>query len=179
MKPHHVLLITALSPLLILAARAQDHRPPLLPQPPMPHHRWAFAATYSSRISAVVYGPQGEVQALALRNGVAVSLPPDLGAQLQTTVVKGARVQVSGTQRVIAGQTSLLALSLTANGQTIVAIQPPPPIAEPLLRQRRRVRLRVPGDPLPSVALANPRRRQMVQHPPPLFRLLHRCRKMP
>ena len=126
MKPHHVLLIPALSPLLTLAARAQ-----ISPAPPPPAAHGAspmgIPATYSSRISAVVYGPQGEVQALALRNGVAVSLPPDLGAQLQTTVVKGARVQVSGTQRVIAGQTSLLALSLTANGQTIVAIQPPPP----------------------------------------------------
>ena len=136
-------------------------------------------ATYSSRISAVVYGPQGEVQALALRNGVAVSLPPDLGAQLQATLVKGARVQVSGTQRVIAGQTSLLALSLTANGQTIVAIQPPPPDSGPCCSNPPRVRLRVPGEPLPSVALANPRRRQMVQHPAPLFRLPHRCREMP
>ncbi len=129
MKPHHVLLITALSPLPILAARAQ-----ISPAPPSAAHGaspMGIPATYSSRISAVVYGPQGEVQALALRNGVAVSLPPDLGAQLQATLVKGARVQVSGTQRVIAGQTSLLALSLTANGQTIVAIQPPPPDSGP------------------------------------------------
>jgi hypothetical protein len=130
MKPHHVLLITALSPLLILAARAQ-----ISPAPPPPAAHGAspmgIPATYNSRISAVVYGPQGEVQALALRNGVAVSLPPDLGAQLQAAVVKGTRVRVSGTQRVIAGQISLLAQSLTANGQTMVAIQPPTPDSGP------------------------------------------------
>jgi hypothetical protein len=128
MKPNHALLITALSPVLALAASAQN---PSAPPPPPPAayggSPMSTAATYSSRISAVVYGPQGEVQALALRNGVAVSLPPDLGAQLQTAIVRGTRVQVSGTQRVIAGQTSLLAQSLTANGQTMVASQPPTP----------------------------------------------------
>jgi hypothetical protein len=128
MKPNHALLITALSPVLALAVSAQN---PSAPPPPPPAayggSPMSTAATYSSRISAVVYGPQGEVQALALRNGVAVSLPPDLGAQLQTAIVRGTRVQVSGTQRVIAGQTSLLAQSLTANGRTMVASQPPTP----------------------------------------------------
>jgi hypothetical protein len=120
MKPNHALLITALGTALALAASAQN--PAAYGGSPM-----GTAATYSSRISAVVYGQQGEVQALALRNGVAVSLPPDLGAQLQTAIVKGTRVQVSGTQRVIAGQTSLLAQSLTANGRTMLASQPPAP----------------------------------------------------
>jgi hypothetical protein len=128
MKPNHVLLITALSPVLALAASAQNPSvPPPLPPAAYGASPLGTAATYSSRISTVVYGPQGEVQALALRNGVAVSLPPDLGAQFQTPIVKGTRVQVSGTQRVIAGQTSLLAQSLTANGQTMVASQPPTP----------------------------------------------------
>jgi hypothetical protein len=128
MKPNHALLITALSPVLTLAASAQNPSvPPPLPPAAYGASPLGTAATYSSRISTVVYGPLGEVQALALRNGVAVSLPPDLGAQLQTAIVKGTRVQVSGTQRVIAGQTSLLAQSLTANGQTMVASQPPTP----------------------------------------------------
>jgi hypothetical protein len=128
MKPNHALLITALSPVLALAASAQNPSvPPPLPPAAYGASPLGTAATYSSRISTVVYGPQGEVQALALRNGVAVSLPPDLGAQFQTPIVKGTRVQVSGTQRVIAGQTSLLAQSLTANGQTMVASQLPTP----------------------------------------------------
>jgi hypothetical protein len=128
MKPDHALLITVLSPVLALAATAQNPpAPPPLPSAAYGASTMGAAATYSSRIRTVVYGPQGEVQALALRNGVAVSLPPDLGAQLQTAIVKGSRVQVSGTQRVIAGQTSLLAQSLTANGQTMVASQPPAP----------------------------------------------------
>jgi hypothetical protein len=124
MQPNHELLMTALIPVLTLAASAQN---PSAPPPaaaftasPMP-----TTAIYKSRISAVVYGPQGEVQALALRNGVAVNVPPDLGARLQASIVRGARVQVRGTKRVIAGQTSLLAQSVTENGQTMVASQPP------------------------------------------------------
>jgi hypothetical protein len=99
MKPDHALLITVLSPVLALAATAQNPpAPPPLPSAAYGASTMGAAATYSSRIRTVVYGPQGEVQALALRNGVAVSLPPDLGAQLQTAIVKGSRVQVSGTQ---------------------------------------------------------------------------------
>jgi hypothetical protein len=127
MKSNHALLIAALYPMLTLAASAQNvsapPSPSAAPYGPLP---MGTAATYNSRISTVVYGPQGEVQALALRNGVAVSLPPDLGAQLRTAILRGTRVQVSGTQRVIAGQTSLLAQTLTANGQTVVT-QPPAP----------------------------------------------------
>jgi hypothetical protein len=125
---HPLLIVTALSPVLTLAARAQNSSAPPPPPPsPVAQSSTGTAATYNSRISAVVYGPQGEVQALTLRNGVAVSLPPDLGTQLQTAIARGSRVQVSGTQRVIAGQTSLLAQSLTANGQTVIASQPPAP----------------------------------------------------
>jgi hypothetical protein len=114
--------------MLTLAASAQNPSAPPSPSAaPYGPSPVGTAATYNSRISTVVYGPQGEVQALALRNGVAVSLPPDLGAQLQTAIVRGTRVQVSGTRRVIAGQTSLLAQSLTANGQTTVASHPPTP----------------------------------------------------
>jgi hypothetical protein len=124
MKPNHALLMTALIPVLTLAASAQN---PSAPPPPgaFAASLMATTAIYKSRISTVVYGPQGEVQALVLRNGVGVSVPPDLGAQLQASIVRGARVQVSGTKRVIAGQTSLLAQSVTENGQTMVASQPP------------------------------------------------------
>lgn len=125
---HSLLIVTALSPVLTLAARAQSSSATPPPSPSsVAQSSTGTAATYNSRISAVVYGPQGEIQALTLRNGVAVSLPPDLGTQLQTAIARGSRVQVSGTQRVIAGQTSLLAQSLTANGQTVIASQPPAP----------------------------------------------------
>ena len=139
MKSNRQFLIAALSPLLALAAVAQTP-PPAPPPPPAdaiapppppaaplttPIQSGA-PATHSSRVSAVVYGPQSEVQALTLRDGVAVTLSPDLGMRLQATVTKGARVQVSGMERVIAGQTSLVAQSLTANGQTFVAAPFPP-----------------------------------------------------
>jgi hypothetical protein len=133
MKPNHALLMTALIPVLTLTASAQNSSAPppaAFAMPPM-----ATSAIFKSRIITVVYGPQGEVQALALQNGVAVSVPPDLGAQLQGSIVRGARVQVSGTKRVIAGQTSLLAQSVTEDGRTMVAspaaAPPPPPQGPP------------------------------------------------
>jgi hypothetical protein len=178
MKPNHALLITALSPVLALAASAQNPSvPPSLPPAAYGASPLGTAATYSSRISTVVYGPQGEVQALALRNGVAVSLPPDLGAQFQTPIVKGTRVQVSGTQRVIAGQISLLAQSLTANGQTMVASQlptpdrgtaaapPPPPPGPP--GPRGAAARRDPGGPPPPPP-APPAEGAAVPPPAPL-----------
>jgi hypothetical protein len=176
MKPNHALLITALYPMLTLAASAQNPSAP--PSPPPAAHGaspMGTAATYNSRISTVVYGPQGEVQALALRNGVAVSLPPALGAQLQTAIVRGTRVQVSGTQRVIAGQTSLLAQSLTANGQTMVASQPPapdggtaaaPPPPPPPPGPRGPAARRGPGGPPPPPP-PPPREGATVPPPPP------------
>jgi hypothetical protein len=132
MKFSHLPVIAALSPVLLLAAAAQT--PPSTPTPPanasalpvpMPETQAGSPATQSSRVNAVIYGPQGEVQALTLRNGVAVTLMPDLGTRLQSSVSKGTRVQVTGLQRVIAGQTSLIAQSLTANGQTFVAAPTP------------------------------------------------------
>ena len=157
MKPNHALLTIALSPLLTLAANAQE---PSAPPPPPPGASapspFGGAATYNSRISMVVYGAQGELQAFALRNGVAVSLPLDLGAQLRASLVRGARVQVSGTQRVIAGQTSLLAQSVTANGQTMVAGQPPTADAPP-----------PPPPPGPSGPGVPPARRGPGGPPPP------------
>ena len=135
MKPNRIFFLAALSPALILAAVAQNPVPPPLPAAPgalaspsareLVPQQGAFA-TRSSRVNAVVYGPQGEVQALVLRDGVAVNLPPDLGMRLHAGIAKGVRVQVSGTQQVIAGQTSLMAQSVTANGQTFVATQPLP-----------------------------------------------------
>jgi hypothetical protein len=135
MNHNRIILIAALAPVLALTAGAQT---PAVPSPPpapgtaAPPSALAVPAptqsgvpaTYSSHVSAVVYGPQGEVQALTLRNGVAVSLPPDFGVRLQSSVVRGARIQVSGTRQVIAGQTSLIAQSVTANGQTFIAAAP-------------------------------------------------------
>jgi hypothetical protein len=154
MKSTRIFLIAALSPALVLAAAAQapppaPPPPPLgeaAPPPPSVPVQQGVTATHNSRVSAVVYGPQGEIQAFTLRNGIAVSLPPDVGMRLQSSVIKGTRVQVSGIQQVIAGQTSLIAQSVTANGQTFVAAPatpdlgpgiaggappPPPPPAGP------------------------------------------------
>ena len=135
MNPNRIILIAALTPVLALTAGAQTPAPPSPPPAPgaaapppalaaPAPTQFGVPATYSSRVSAVVYGPRGEVQALTLRNGVAVSLPPDFGARLQSSVVRGARIQVSGTRQVIAGQTSLIAQSVTANGQTFIAAAP-------------------------------------------------------
>jgi hypothetical protein len=132
MKSTRTFLILALSPALVVAAAAQV--PPPAPPPPPPGasvpQQPGVTATHNSRVSAVVYGPQGEIQAFTLRNGIAVSLPPDLGMRLQSSVIKGTRVQVSGIQQVIAGQTDLIAQSITANGQTFVAA-PATPDREP------------------------------------------------
>jgi hypothetical protein len=153
MKSTRLYLIAALSPILALTAAAQVPPPAPLPPPadasapppPMSQMQGGSPATHSSRVTAVIYGSQGEVQALTLRNGVAVTLTPDLGTRLQSGVTKGTRVQVSGLERVIAGQTSLVAQSLTANGETFIAAPtpaqarpeiaggtPPPPPAGPL-----------------------------------------------
>ena len=135
MKSIRIILIAALSPALVLAAAAQNAAPAPPPPPPgseaslpppAPMAQTGTPSTHTSRIAAVIYGPQGEVQAVTLRDGIAVSLPPDLGMRLQSTITKGARIQVSGTQQVIAGQTSLVAQSVTANGQTFVATQSVP-----------------------------------------------------
>lgn len=139
MKSNRLCLIAALSPALALGAAAQTAptapppppadaiAPPSPPAAPLAIPIQSGApASHSSRVSAVVYGSQGEVQALTLRDGVAVTLSPELGMRLQATVTKGARVQVSGMERVIAGQTSLVAQSLTANGQTFVSASLPP-----------------------------------------------------
>jgi hypothetical protein len=119
---NRLILIAALSPVFSLAALGQTP-----PPPPMAQVQAGQATTHSSRVAAVIYGPQGEVQGLTLRDGVAVTLSPDLGMRLQSNVIRGSRVQVSGIQRVIAGQTSLVAQSLTANGQTFVASSTPNP----------------------------------------------------
>jgi hypothetical protein len=132
MKFIRILLIVALSPALVLVAAAQappPAPPPLSPgaaappPPPAPAAplRAGITTTHNGRVSAVVYGLQGEIQAFTLRNGVAVSLSPDLGMRLQSSVIKGTRVQVSGIQQIIAGQTDLIAQSITANNQTFVA----------------------------------------------------------
>lgn len=136
MKSIRVLLIAALSPVLALALAAQTPGP-VLPSPtpgaatssapafsaPL---QTARIATHNSRVSVVVHGPQGEIQAFTLRNGIAVSLPPGLGTRLQSSITKGVRVQVSGIQQVIAGQTELIVRSITANGQTFIASPPAP-----------------------------------------------------
>jgi hypothetical protein len=172
MKSTRIFLIAALSPALVLAAAAQA--PPPAPPPPPPGAapplppaasvpvQQGVTATHNSRVNAVVYGPQGEIQAFTLRNGIAVSLLPDVGMRLQSSVIKGTRVQVSGIQQVIAGQTSLIAQSITANGQTFVAAPatpdlgpgiaggtpPPPPPAGPQGPRGPRGR-RGPGAPPP------------------------------
>ncbi len=125
MNANRLVLLTVFAPAMVwAAAQSPDAVPP--PAPQAPPAIVGTSATHSGRITAVVYGPQGEVQAILLGDGAAVSLPPDLAMRAQAGVVRGSRVQVSGTQRVIAGQVSLIAQSLTANGQTFVAALPAP-----------------------------------------------------
>jgi hypothetical protein len=188
MNPNRLYLIAALSPVLALAAAGQTPPPApppppanvSAPQPPLPmaQIQGGVSATHSSRVSAAVYGPQGELQALTLRDGVAVTLPPDLGMRLQSNVIRGTRVQVSGIQRVIAGQTSLVAQSLTTNGQTFVAsapftdagpglaggtLPPPPPAGPP---DPRGPAGRGPGAPPPPPGGSAPPPRQPAHlHP--------------
>jgi hypothetical protein len=185
MKSTRIFLIAALSPALVLAAAAQAPLPAPPPPPPgaaapppppaaLVPVQQGVTATHNSRVNAVVYGPQGEIQAFTLRNGIAVSLPPDVGMRLQSSVIKGTRVQVSGIQQVIAGQTSLIAQSITANGQTFVAAPatldlgpgiaggtpppppPPPPPAWPQGPRGRRGPGAAPPPPPPVGAVAPP-----------------------
>jgi hypothetical protein len=183
MKSTRIFLIVALSPALVLAAAAQA--PPPAPPSPPPGAAAALPlstasgpvqqgviATHNSRVNAVVYGPQGEIQGFTLRNGIAVSLPPDVGMRLQSSVIKGTRIQVSGKQRVIAGQTSLIAQSITANGQIFASAPatpdrgpgiaggtppppPPPPPGGPQEPRGPRAH-RGPGVPPPPPVAANP-----------------------
>jgi hypothetical protein len=81
MKSNRLYLIAALSPVLVLAAAAQTPPPPPVdvsapPPPPTVQVQEGLPATHTSRVNAVAYGPQGEVVALTLRNGVAVTLTP-------------------------------------------------------------------------------------------------------
>ncbi len=148
MKPIRLSLIAALSPAFALSAFCQTPPPAppaanvSAPQPPRPAlpSRNGVATSHSGRVSSIIYGPQGEVQGLTLRNGIAVTLPPELAMRLQSNVNRGTRVQVSGIQRMIAGQASLVAQSITANGQTFVAAAP--------------VVDRVPGAPITGPAMA-------------------------
>lgn len=133
MKISRFYLIAAISPALALSAFCQIPQPPApavnvsAPPPPVsgPRTQDGMATSHSSRVSAIIYGPQGEVQALTLRNGVAVTLPPEMGMRLQSNVSRGSRVRVSGIQRMIAGQPSLFAQSMSVNGQTFVAAAAP------------------------------------------------------
>jgi hypothetical protein len=177
MKFTRMFLIVALSPAFVLAVAAQAP-PPAPPPPPIEGAappppptastplQSSVAATHNGRVSAVVYGPQGEVQAFTLRNGVAVSLSPDLEMRLQSTVIKGTRVQVSGMQQVIAGQTSLIAQSITVSGQTFVAA---PPISD----QGPGIAGGIPPPPPPPAGPqgpGGPRDRRRPGAPPPLPR---------
>lgn len=173
MKFNRTFLIAVLSPAFVLTAAAQS--PSLAPPPPAAgaaapqfpaestRTQTGSQATHSSRVSAVFYGPQGEVQAITLRSGVSISLPPDLAVRLQSNVTKGARVQVSGAQQVIAGQTSMIAQSITLNGQTFVAA-PPTPIRDSGIAARSPVPPPPPGGPLD---LRGPRGRRGPDGPAP------------
>jgi hypothetical protein len=123
MKLNRVALSIALSSAAALSAAAQVPPPP---PPGMPLAPAGQLVTHTSRVGTVVYGPQGELQAMVLRNGIAVSVPPDLGMRLQPAIAKGTRVQVSGSQQVINGQSSMVAQSVLANGQTFSTSQPGP-----------------------------------------------------
>lgn len=202
-------LVAALSPALAWSVFAQTpppvprQTPPPAPSLSSPQPLPAGAAPqlesggtvrHSGRVSSVVYGPQGEMQAFTLRDGVAVNVPPELAARLQSLVSRGSRVHVVGTQRMNAGQASLIAESITANGQTFVASPPladrapsklnpdaamaagapPPPPPPPDPRAPRGVAGREPGappspsgpmPPLPPRSDSNPPPPPPVQNP--------------
>lgn len=121
MKLNRVVLTIVLGSATVFAAAAQI--PP--PSPAAPEASAVQPVKHTSRISAVVYGPQGELQAIVLRDGIAVSVPPDLGLRLRPAIARGTRVQVSGSQQYINGQPMMAAQSVLANGQSFVASQPP------------------------------------------------------
>lgn len=81
--------------------------------------------TRTSHVRTIIYGPQGEVQGLTLRDGMAVSVPPDLGIQLRGVLSRGTLIQVSGQQQAIGGETVLFAQSIVANKQTSASAPPP------------------------------------------------------
>ncbi len=95
--------------------------------------------TRTSHVRTIIYGPQSEVQGLTLRDGVAVSVPPDLGIQLRGVLSRGTLIQVSGQQQAIGGETVLFAQSIVANKQTFATAppltgapaEPPPPPPPP------------------------------------------------
>src|SRR5580698_9470713 len=119
MKLNRVFITVALSSITAFSGVAQ------VPPPPSPGAPLASSGqlvTRTSRVGTLVYGPQGELLAMVLRNGIAVTVPPDLGKRLKSAVSKGTRVQVSGIQQVFNGQPRMVAQSVLANGQRFAAI---------------------------------------------------------
>lgn len=161
MKLNRVVLTAAISTATAIAGVAQVPPPP---PPGVPLVPAGQLVTHTSRVGTVVYGPQGDLQAIVLRDGIAVSVPPDLGMRLQPAIAKGTRVQVSGSQQVINGQPSMVAQSVLANGQAFVTQQVAPPLGPGLAEN-------VPPPPPPPCGASEPRgpsgRRGPGAPPPP------------
>jgi hypothetical protein len=105
--------------------------------------------TETGAIRDIIYGPQGEVQAVILRSDRIVSIAPELGAQMQMTLSKGAAVSVTGSPKQFGRQRQLFAQSVQINGQSFVAAAPAAGL--------------VPAGP----ALAGPGRPPAGEPPPP------------
>ena len=177
MRLKQAILLTAFGELALLTACAQTPMTGAPPPPPAaaaapapagmpgaPGAPTALGATLirSGRVRDIVRGPQGEVQALVLRDGATVSVPPDLGANLNG-IAKNARVRVTGTQPGGNSQGTLMAQSVEWNGQQFAATAappppngaapPPPPPSDPMTAgPRGRGPGRRPGPPPPPPA---------------------------
>lgn len=157
MKLNRVVITVAISTATAIAGVAQVPPPP---PPGVPLVPAAQLVTHTSRVGTVVYGPQGDLQAIVLRDGIVVSVPPDLGMRLQPAIAKGTRVQVSGSQQVINGQPSMVAQSVLANGQTFVTQQVGPPLGPRLAEN-------VPPPPCGASDPRGPSGRRGPGAPPP------------
>jgi hypothetical protein len=93
------------------------------------------ASTVRAAIRQFNYGPEGEISGLVLSNNMQVNFPPEFAYQIDSVARLKSEVTVTGYQRQSAtGKTILDAMSITANGQTIVVPALPgsaPPPAPP------------------------------------------------
>lgn len=130
-----LLRVTPISFALSAVACAQGPMPPA-PSPPAPAATsWV---TQASRVRAFNADPGGVVRSLYLQNGSVVDLGPALGGQLGSSVRKGAKVSVTGTESQFNGQSIVEAASLRLNDQTFAANgasgAPPAPPVRPASR---------------------------------------------
>jgi hypothetical protein len=142
---------------------------PPVPDAAGPQLSTRAAVTETGAIRYIIYGRQGEVQALILRSDRIVSIPPELGAQMRMTLSKGAAVSVTGSPQQFGRQRQLFAQSVQINGQNVAAVAPAAGLvpARPTLAGQGRLPAGEPPPPSGEAPKPPPPDAQPATPPPP------------